>query len=227
MSDSEPELHSNSSLDEQHVPISELDNPSDDSPAQSEELPTDIMHDRNEEEQLEVEDGIEQLDDPSIDTVSHTPGAEVGQDDNTSEVGPTSDAEQDDTEKSGQSQSDRWSKEGTLSPSLLYTLPPDTSAGGKTAPEPSSPLSPTFTFGKKRLRTQSMDQEEMREEAGEEEEEEEEKEEELRPREQGERVTEAPCTEDRLFVAILSYDPEAMCTTGRPEEELFFQEGEL
>ena len=123
-----------------------------------------------------------------------------------------------------------------LSPLLHYPTPPEAPAGrqrvlaahaaaGETSLSPSS-----YLFGKKRLRTQSMDLEEMREEEEEEEEEgdggrrslregrRERKKERLRGDGVGEKI-------QRLFVAILSYDPEAMCTTGRPDLELPFDEG--
>ena len=115
----------------------------------------------------------------------------------------------------------------SLSPSLHYPTPPEApaarqrvlaqSAAAAAAHTP-SPLS--RVSGKKRLRTQSMEQEEVREE-------------EQRDKERtksgrlgratGERRSEG--RSDRLFVAILSYDPEAMCTTGRPDLELPFNEG--
>ena len=67
-------------------------------------------------------------------------------------------------------------EEDILSP-LPYPLPPETAPTHGTLPPtsrrpPQSPTSPSYTWGKKRLRTLSMEQEEIREEEEEEEEEE-------------------------------------------------------
>ena len=114
-------------------------------------------------------------------------------------------------------------EEDTLSPSLHYSLPPE-APQGRRVPVHTSTASPTYSLGKKRLRSQSMEWDEI-------EEEEEEEEGEMRSKrgkegEEEKKEREQPDSgEERLFVAILSYDPEAMCTTGRPEEELMFHEG--
>ena len=120
-------------------------------------------------------------------------------------------------------------KDDNASPSLHYPTPPEVPAGRQrvlaqqraavaATPSPLSRLS-----GKKRVRTQSMDQEAVREE-----EEEENREKGSSARldgSAGERQRVEQAERERLFVAILSYDPEAMCTTGRPDLELHFSEG--
>ena len=119
----------------------------------------------------------------------------------------------------------------SLSPSLHYPTPPEAPAGrqrvlaARAAVPGVSSLSP-YMFGKKRVRTQSMEQEEMKEEG----EKGEGRKESVRigrreRKKEKQRGEEGRGKMERLFVAVLSYDPEAMCTTGRPDLELPFDEG--
>ena len=120
-----------------------------------------------------------------------------------------------------------------LSPLLHYPTPPEAPAGRQrvlaahAAATDVSCISPSsYVRGKKRVRTQSMEQEEMKEEEKEEEEGDEEKGPVRAGRRQRKlRGEEGRGKTERLFVAILSYNPEAMCTTGRPDLELLFDEG--
>ena len=236
----ESEFHSNPELPSSPLPpyeenalISESADQFMNSPSHI-SIPEETTHENCEEIQEgnaveQGQEGIELPDDQIASGPSHisipadtsTSGREYMQEDlDEVSLGPEDTEQETGVAETGQYES--TSREDTLSPSPRYSLPPEARTGQRVSVQ-SSVSSPVYMFGKKRLRSQSMEQDEM-----EEEEEEQERDSLIeRERKEGQRKKEgSDVDEDRLFVAILSYDPEAMCTTGRPDEELLFHEGE-
>ena len=221
--------------------IGELADPSHNSPSRS-PIPSEMIRETSDQQQLqEVQEVILKLDSPSGNSPSNesthyvfTGGREYTHED-LEEVDLTSSIELERRAKGGlevrtgkkeEEQSigeTRLTKESTLSPSSLhYPTPLPVAHHQAVSRAPEQAVSPTLTTGKKRLRSLSLELDEINEE----------EEEEVNVREvrqqgksekRGARGGEEK--EERLFVAILSYDPEAMCTTGRPEKELLFHEG--
>lgn len=231
--------------------INELVDTSQNSPSHF-KIPSEMIPEiKEEEQQQEVQEVIIKLDRSSSNSPSNEPtqspyrltgGREYTHEDldevdltdsiELQKEGITSGLETGTTEKNkGSIDGERWTKEDTMSPSLHYPTPPDTHrVGNRVLEQTTSTISPMYMFGKKRLRSQSMEQDEIKEEEEDvEQREERNKEQRWRKSErdmrQKERQDKQEEEEERLFVAILSYDPEAMCTTGRPDEELLFQDG--
>lgn len=206
----------------ENAPIEELTSPSTNSPSHL-STPEGIDQINSEEDlQKQVENGLEgikQLDNHSINGSSHIrvgtipDSNEKGHDE--VDLGPGYSEQEVEVEETDHSESERLykptSRDGVTSP----PLPPEDPVVEQRMSGKTSLTSPTHKFGKKRLRTQSMECDEIEEER-----------ESTREGERQRRKIRQSTDEERLFVAILSYDPEAMCSTGRPEKELLLHEGQ-
>ena len=196
-------------------PIEELTNPFTNSPSHL-STPEETDHNNSEGElQEKQKQGIKQMDSQSINGSSHIPVDTIPdsheKDRDEVDLGPRYSDQEVETIH-GQKLYKPTSRDDTPSP----PLPPEEHVMGQRVSGQTSLTSPTHKFGKKRLRTESMEWDEVEERestrGGQRQ----------KKKKKGRRGTD----EERLFVAILSYDPEAMCSTGRPEEELLLHEGQ-
>ena len=200
-------------------PIEELTNPFTNSPSHL-STPEEIDH-KNSEEDLQEQrkqvgkglEGIKQMDGQSINSSSHIPVDTIPdsheKDRDEVDLGPGY-SEQVEVERG---ESDKLykptSRDGMPSP----PLPPEEPVVEQRVSGQTSLTSPNHKFGKKRLRTESMEWDEVEERES------------TRGDQRQKKKGRQSRDEERLFVAILNYDPEAMCSTGRPEEELLLHEG--
>ena len=199
-------------------PIEELTGPFANSPSHL-STPEETDHNNSEGELQEKQNqGIKQMDSQSINGSSHIPVDTIPdsheKDRDEVDLGPGYSEQEVETIHG---QSDKFYKPTSRYDTPSPPLPPEERAIGQRVSGQTSLTSPNHKFGKKRLRTESMEWDEVEERestrGGQRQ---------KKKKKKGRRGTD----EERLFVAILSYDPEAMCSTGRPEEELLLHEGQ-